>query len=101
LVAQGFTHTYEVDYLETFAPVAKMNNGRVILSLAANYNGNLHQFDVKNVFLHGELEEEIYMNVPPGCSEHTTVNTIKNDQSPIICLPTKISTNHEHTPTFS
>ena len=38
LVAKGFTQTYGVDYSETFAPVAKMNTGRVILSLAANYN---------------------------------------------------------------
>jgi len=45
LVAKRFTQTYGVDYSETFAPVAKMNTVRVILSLAANYNRNLHQFD--------------------------------------------------------
>jgi len=57
LVDKGFTQTYGVDYLETFAPDVKMNNVRVILYLAANYNLNLNlnKFDVKNAFLHGDL----------------------------------------------
>ena len=59
LVAKGFTKTYEIDYSETFAPVAKMNTIRVILSLATNYGWELQQFDVKNAFLHGKLEEKI------------------------------------------
>ena len=47
LVAKEFTQTYGVDYSKTFPSVAKMNTVRVILSLATNYNWNLHQFDVK------------------------------------------------------
>jgi hypothetical protein len=76
LVAKGYTQTYGIDYLETFALVAKMNIVRILLSLAANYGWDLQQFDVKNAFLHGELEEEIYMEVPPGHRNNLPAHTV-------------------------
>jgi Reverse transcriptase (RNA-dependent DNA polymerase) len=66
LVAKGYIQTYGIDFQETFSPVAKLNSVRVILSIAANLEWPLHQLDVKNVFLHGELEEDIYMEMPLG-----------------------------------
>ena len=62
LVAKEYTQTRGIDYQETFAQVAKMNSVRILLSLAANLDWNLFQFDVKHVFLHRNLKEEVYMD---------------------------------------
>jgi hypothetical protein len=72
LVAKGLPQTYRVDYQESFAPIAKMNTIRILLSCTANLDWELQQFDVKNAFLHGELEEEVYMEVPPGFNDEQT-----------------------------
>ena len=56
LLAKGYTQTYGVDYQETFSLVAKLNTVRVLLSLAVNLDWPLHQFDVKNAFLNGDLK---------------------------------------------
>ncbi|RDX97503.1 Copia protein, partial [Mucuna pruriens] len=66
LEAKGFTQTHGIDYQETFAPVAKINSIRILLSLTDNFYWPLHQFDVKNAFLNGDLHKEVYMELPPG-----------------------------------
>ena len=75
-MAKGCTQTYGVDYQETFAPVAKMNSIRVLLSLAANLDWSLHQFDVKNALLHTDLEELVYMDVPLGFKSCKTTGKV-------------------------
>ena len=66
LVAKGFTQQYGIDYLETYAPVVKLTSLRIILVLAAFYNFEIHQGDIKSAYLLGKLDEEIYMEVPEG-----------------------------------
>lgn len=65
-VAKGYSQIYGLDYVETFSPVVKHTSFRVILSLAAAYDLEMIQLDIKTAFLYGELEEEIYMMQPEG-----------------------------------
>ena len=66
LVVKGFSQRKGVDFDEIFSPVVKMSSIRVVLGLAASLDLEIEQMDVKTAFLHGDLEEEIYMEQPDG-----------------------------------
>ena len=66
LVAKGYRQRQGVDYDETFSPVTMLKSIRILLAIAAHYDYEIWQMDVKTVFLNGNLEEEVYMMQPEG-----------------------------------
>jgi len=82
LVAKGFTQLKDIDYFDTFAPIARMTSIRLLISLAAIHSLIIHQMDVKTAFLNEDLDEEVYMKQPerfviPG-QEHKVCKLLKS-----------------------
>lgn len=98
LVALGNNQEAGEDFTETFAPVAKLTTVWFLLRIATGKNWMVDQMDVHNAFLHGDLEEEVYMKLPQGfsCSDKTKVCRLKKSlyglrQAPR-CWYSKLST---------
>ena len=66
LVVKGYAQMFGVDFLETFAPVARLDTIRMLLALAAQMGWKIYQLDVKSIFLNGYLEEEIFVEQLEG-----------------------------------
>ena len=77
LVAKGFTLKEDTDYKETFSPISSKDSFRTIMALVAHFDLELHQMDVKTVFLNGDIEETIYMVQPE--------NFVSGDLKSMIC----------------
>ena len=66
LVANGYNQEEGIDYEQTFAPVARLEAIRMLLAYASIMNFKLYQMDVKSAFLNGLIQEEVYVEQPPG-----------------------------------
>lgn len=76
LVPKGFKQRYGIDYEDTFSPVVKIATIRLVLSIAISRGWCLRQLDVQNAFLHGILEEQVYMRQPSGFEDPRKLNYV-------------------------
>ena len=82
LVAQGYTQVEGIDFDETFAPVARLESIRLLLSIACLIGFRLFQMDVKSAFLNGVLNEEVYVEQPKGFEDpHAPNHVYKLDKA--------------------
>lgn len=96
LVAKGFSQQPGTDYDDTYAPVARYDSLRLLLALAAHKGWTPRQLDVKSAFLYGNLNHEIYMEIPDGFKQHEKCYLLRKSiyglkQSPLVWYETLAS----------
>ncbi len=75
-MAKGLTQFVEIDYVETFSPIIKINSICILLALVAHNDYEIHQFDVKTTFLNVILHEHIYMVILEGLTAPSQPNSV-------------------------
>ena len=75
-MAKGYAQTYGVEYSDTFFPISKMTYVRLFISLTATHNWDLHKLNIKNAFLHGDPQEEVYMEQPLRFVAHGEIRKV-------------------------
>ena len=81
LVAKGFRQREGIDYEETFSPVAMLKSIRILLAIAAHYDYEVWQMDVKTAFLNGYIKENIFMEQPKGFESEESSKVCKLHRS--------------------
>jgi hypothetical protein len=76
LVGKGYTQVERLDFGETYAPVARLESIRILLTYATHHDFKLHQMDVKSAFLNGPLQEEVYVEQPLGFEDPNFPNHV-------------------------
>eukprot|EP00253_Pinus_taeda_P029196 PITA_29196 len=96
LVAKGYSQVPGIDFRDIFSTVAKVTSIRLLLSIAAAFDFEVEQMDVKTTFLHGDLEEEIYMKQPEG---YTVKGKKELDNKPVkVPIPVGVRLSAEQCP---
>jgi hypothetical protein len=75
-VAQGYTQIEDLDFGETYAPVARLEAIRILLAYVCAHNIKLYQMDVKSAFLNGYIQEEVYMEQSLGFEDDKKLNHV-------------------------
>jgi len=81
LVAKGYTQLEGLEFIDTFAPIAKLTTLRLLLAAVASNDWILKQLDANNAFLHGDLLEEVYIQPPPGLTLPSSNHVCKLQRS--------------------
>lgn len=76
LVAKGFDQTAGLDCTETFSPIIKLTTIRLLLALVVMFYWSIRQLDISNVFLHGFLDEEVFMEQPKGFVDQANPSSV-------------------------